>query len=242
MYALTMIADIITYACSMFILIPLIITVNKKLYENLTQEKRQEKGKVIQRILKTYALIQCVGWPCILVSFVTLRISTSILVVHQSDLARYLVASYRFIVALLRDYVQFNSLIIAICRYTFIVCNTTLAGIKMEKIRRFYIICSIIIPLTTTIMYETTVAIEPFFISMFYGRSEAENYSSSALQLNSTNVKIEYGSPIFVICRDNLPIELKDIMLYFQNFLVVMIYSNIPEALIYIHIFVFYQR
>ena len=242
MYASTMIADILTYAFSLFILIPLIITVNKKLYKNLSQEKRQEKGKVIQRILKTYALIQCVGWPCISVCFVTLRISTPVLVVHQSDLVRCLVAGYRFIVALLRDYVQFNSLIIAICRYTFIVCNTALAGIKMEKIRRFYIICSIIIPIITTVMYETTVAIEPFFISMFYGHSEAENYSSSTLGLNSTNVELEYSSPIFVICRDNLPAEVKNIMLYFQNILVVVIYSNIPEAFIYIHIFVFYQR
>ena len=112
----------------------------------------------------------------------------------------------------------------------------------MEKIRRFYIICSIIIPIITTIMYETTVAIEPFFISMFYGHSEAEDYSSTALRLNSTNVEIEYSSPIFAICRDNLPTEMKNIMLYVQNILVVMIYSNIPEAFIYGHIFVFYQR
>ena len=97
MYALTMIADILTYAFSLFILIPLIITVNKTLYKNLSQEKRQEKGKVIQRILKTYALIQCAGWPCMLVSFITLRISTPVLVVHHSDLVRCLVASYRFI-------------------------------------------------------------------------------------------------------------------------------------------------
>ena len=237
-----MIADILTYAFSIFILVPLIITVNKKLYKNLTQEKRQEKGKVIQRILKTYALIQCAGWPCILVTFVTLRISTPVLVVHHSDLVRCLVGGYRFIVALIRDYVQFNSLIVAICRYTFIVCNTALAGVKIEKIRRFYIICSIIIPIITTVMYETTIAIEPFFISMFYGNSEAENYSSSTLRSNSTNLEIEYGSPIFAICRDNIPTEVKNMMLYFQNILVVMIYSNIPEAFNHIHIFVFYQR
>ena len=119
---------------------------------------------------------------------------------------------------------------------------TALAGIKMEKIRTFYIICSIIIPIITTVMYETTIAIEPFFISMFYGHSEAENYSSSTLRSNSTNLEIEYGSPIFAICRDNIPTEVKNMMLYFQNILVVMIYSNIPEAFIYIHIFVFYQR
>ena len=235
-------ADILTYALTIFLLIPLIISVNKTLYKNLTHEQRQEKGKVIQRILKTYALMQCTGWPCVLASFVILRMSTPVLTIHHSDLVRYLVAGYRFFTAMLRDYVQFNSLIIAICRYTFIVYNTGLATIRMEKIRRFYIICSGIIPLITTVMYETTVATEPFFISMFYGRNEAHKYSSSGLQMNSSYLQIEYSSPIFVICRDNFPIELKNAMLYLQNILVVMIYSNVPEAFIYIHIFVFYKR
>ena len=237
-----MMADILTYALSIFVLIPLIISVNKTLYKNLTHEQRQEKGKVIQRILKTYALMQCTGWPCVLASFVILRMSTPVLTIHHSDLARYLVAGYRFFTAMLRDYVQFNSLIIAICRYTLIVYDTVLAEIRMEKIRRFYIICSVMVPLITTIMYETTVATEPFFISLFYGRNEAENYSSSPLRSNSTIAEIEYSSPIFVICRDKLPIDLRNGMLYFQNFLVAIIYSNIPEAFIYGHIFVFYQR
>ena len=237
-----MLADILTYVFTIFILIPLIISVNKKLYTNLNHEQRQEKGKVIQRILKTYALMQCTGWPCVLASFIILRISAPVLNICHSDMWRYLVTGYRFLTIMLRDYVQFNSLIIAICRYTFIVYNTGLATIRMEKIRRFYIICSGIIPLITTVMYESTVATEPFFISMFYGRNEAHKYSSSGLQMNSSYLQIEYSSPIFVICRDNFPIELKNAMLYFQNILVVMIYSNVPEAFIYIHIFVFYKR
>ena len=237
-----MLADILTYVFTIFILIPLIISVNKKLHTNLNHEQRQEKGKVIQRILKTYALMQCTGWPCVLASFIILRISAPVLNICHSDMWRYLVTGYRFLTIMLRDYVQFNSLIIAICRYTFIVYNTGLATIRMEKIRRFYIICSGIIPLITTVMYESTVATEPFFISMFYGRNEAHKYSSSGLQMNSSYLQIEYSSPIFVICRDNFPIELKNAMLYFQNILVVMIYSNVPEAFIYIHIFVFYKR
>ena len=237
-----MLADILTYVFTIFILIPLIISVNKKLYTNLNHEQRQEKGKVIQRILKTYALMQCTGWPCVLASFVMLRISAPVLNICHSDMWRYLVTGYRFLTIMLRDYVQFNSLIIAICRYTFIVYNTGLATIRMEKIRRFYIICSGMIPLITTVLYETTVATEPFFISMFYGRNEAHKYSSSGLQMNSSYLQIEYSSPIFVTCRDNFPIELKNAMLYLQNILVVMIYSNVPEAFIYIHIFVFYKR
>ena len=237
-----MLADILTYVFTIFILIPLIISVNKKLYTNLNHEQRQEKGKVIQRILKTYALMQCTGWPCVLASFIILRISAPVLNIYHSDTWRYLVSGYRFLTIMLRDYVQFNSLIIAICRYTFIVYNTGLATIRMEKIRRFYVICSGMIPLITTVMYETTVATEPFFISMFYGRNEAHKYSSSGLQMNSSYLQIEYSSPIFIICRDNFPIELKNAMLYLQNILVVMIYSNVPEAFIYIHIFVFYKR
>ena len=40
-------------------LMPIAIFLNKKLYHNLKNEKRRENGKVIQRILKTYSIVQC---------------------------------------------------------------------------------------------------------------------------------------------------------------------------------------
>ena len=40
-------------------IMPIGIIVNRKLYHNIKNEVHRENGKVIQRILKTYSLVQC---------------------------------------------------------------------------------------------------------------------------------------------------------------------------------------
>ena len=44
------------------------IIISKKLYKNVREEVHQERGKVIQRIMKTYSLVQCVGWPLMMIT------------------------------------------------------------------------------------------------------------------------------------------------------------------------------
>ena len=39
------------------------MTVCKKLYDKVRNEDHQERGKVIQRIMKTYAMAQLLSWP-----------------------------------------------------------------------------------------------------------------------------------------------------------------------------------
>ena len=41
------------------------ITIGRKFYQNVQKEDHQERGKVIQRIMKTYAMVQCIMWPVI---------------------------------------------------------------------------------------------------------------------------------------------------------------------------------
>ena len=50
-------SEILLFISGGLILIPLIIFVNKRLYTNIKNEERQEKGKVIQFIIKTYASV-----------------------------------------------------------------------------------------------------------------------------------------------------------------------------------------
>ena len=51
---------------------PLGIFIHRKLYNNINNEKHRESGKVIQRILKTYSIIQCTLAPLIHLSFTPL--------------------------------------------------------------------------------------------------------------------------------------------------------------------------
>ena len=39
------------------------IVIGKKFYSSVQNEYHQEKGKIIQTLLKRYVVVQCVGWP-----------------------------------------------------------------------------------------------------------------------------------------------------------------------------------
>ena len=45
------------------------ILIGYKLYHNINDEDFRQKGKVIQRILKSYCIVQCISWPFILILF-----------------------------------------------------------------------------------------------------------------------------------------------------------------------------
>ena len=59
------IIEILAYSIFVLIVIPTGITVCKKLYDNVKNEEHLEKGKILQRITKTYAVAQCIAWPII---------------------------------------------------------------------------------------------------------------------------------------------------------------------------------
>ena len=67
----TIMLHTVTFITLVFFVIAILSTigiiVGMRLYNNLKNEKHQEQGKVIQRILKTYAIVQCIGWPCMMI-------------------------------------------------------------------------------------------------------------------------------------------------------------------------------
>ena len=50
----------------------------KKLYDKVRNEDHQERGKVIQRIMKTYAMAQLVSWPLVMITAWFLHVNKSI--------------------------------------------------------------------------------------------------------------------------------------------------------------------
>ena len=114
---------------SLCLMIPILVTFGLlagiRLYKNLKNEKHQEQGKVIQRIMKTYTAVQCVAWPVIMVCMGLLRINKVFIKFLTPGLERHAICMLRSLGNLFRCYIGFNSLVIAICRYCFIVFDQT---------------------------------------------------------------------------------------------------------------------
>ena len=55
------------------------VTLNQKLYNYVKDEEHKEKGKIVQRILKTFALVQSIGWPVIMTFGFLLKLNTEVL-------------------------------------------------------------------------------------------------------------------------------------------------------------------
>ena len=55
------------------------IIVGMKFYKNVSKEDHQENGKLIQRIIKTYAIVQCITWPSIMAFALTIYVNSTVL-------------------------------------------------------------------------------------------------------------------------------------------------------------------
>ena len=71
------IAEIISYVLFCLVIVPLGIVICRKLYIDTKNEEHKEKGKVIQRIMKTYCVVQCGLWPVVSAVFGLARFTKS---------------------------------------------------------------------------------------------------------------------------------------------------------------------
>ena len=238
-----LLSEIILFCLVLILILPLTIIVNKKLYFNLKNEEHLEKGKVVQFIVKTYSLVQCVAWPVLVFYFGMIRIVNEIKPVHESLMLQFLASTFRYLYTFLRDYLQFHSLIIAISRYTFTVYESKAGKIGIKRLRAFFIGASISVPFLTSTLFELTRPIEKIWIHWFY----KEKFSSSAIYQNLTinyqdQDEFQFQSFAFATFNKNFPSAVIDMISYMDGLLFSIIYSNLIEGCIYTHIFVFFTR
>ena len=94
------------------------LIVNYKLFDSIKKETVGSKGKVFQMIIKHYAIIQSISWPCIGLTMMLLVILTR----NFGEFVNPCVVVYgtsivHFWYFLLRYYVGLTSLILATGRY-----------------------------------------------------------------------------------------------------------------------------
>ena len=236
--------DIAFFVCTC-VLLPFVVAVNKKLYNNIEKEEHLEKGKVIQCIVKTFAIVQCSTWSCVFGSSILYRLFSGII---EPQMARYIISSIRFVYNLLRDYIGCHSLIIAICRYLFVIYNDTAESLGITRLRKIFISSSLLLPLLTTISCQITQPIDDFMIKWFHVQVTASNATISVNDTDYSNVLGDslvnkaYESPLYLIFNENLPPSLIFGMNIVDMILFILIHANVIEGFIYLHFFVFSKR
>ena len=231
---------LIPYILFCLLVIPIGLIIGIKLYNNVKNEEHNEKGKVIQRIIKTYSIVQCVAWPFLLVLglFCITATATNFDESHPTLLSASR-STLRFLIMLTLSYVGFNSLIIAICRYTFIVFDARSSSIK--SMRNNFVTLSILVPLAVATLHEATF---PKHASLVNGYSYVNKTPEDNMAINITHYdninsteEIVPQSFLFTIVNNYFPNTVKTCLEILASLTKFVIFSNICEGLIYLHIY-----
>ena len=111
------------------------IAIGFKGYRNIDEEEPKDNGKMIQRIIKTYAKVQCGCWSLALGLFgVKSVVIRSAVIVNYPSMTEKFVHISNSIVKLTLMNVGFHSLIIALCRYIFLMIVTHNDATTIKKI------------------------------------------------------------------------------------------------------------
>ena len=227
--------DLIIYLCICFIVIPLGIALNKDLYTKIKNEEHKEKGKIVQSLMKQYSLLQCIAPTLLLVLFGLFYLCHNGYNLISEPYGHYLLNTLRFVHGLYRDYVSFNSLIIAIIRYTFVVMGTNAEAFGISKLRHLFIGCSIGIPIFNNFLYEATQPIEPMLISIFYDKTKdmIDETKNDRNLTNGVDINDTYNFTIFILANKYLPSQLRYSLVIIEDIMMVILYSNILEGILY---------
>ena len=249
-------AEIASYILFYLVIVPLGLVICRKLYIDTKNEEHKEKGKVIQRIMKTYCVVQCAVWPVISAVFGLARFAkSSIFTYNHQNSMMIIVSCLRSLIRLVLGYVGFNSFVIASCRYVFIMHASHDEYTTVRKIRKFFIAISIIVPITLWVLTEAFIAYPEVGLDIVGYQNHANSIlvTQSTLKyvdrtLNRTIDTLEERylfipqSPLFLIVKEYLSPSITSglkIVLYVIRFILL---SNVTEGVLYTHIFIALNR
>ena len=218
------------------------IIVQKMLYTNIKDEEHREKGKVIQRIIKTYSIVQCIGWPLYFIVSSILFIDNPILDSIDSSWLPYLLHFIKFFSALLRDYVSFNSFIIAVCRYLFIVFDKGSEQIGIGKLRSMFIASSVGVPMFLSILDHCTISTQDWMSQIGMPDIVSQKLMNASVKSIQKQTFDIFESPVYIMVNNVLPTMVIEVMKIVHMSTFILIYSNLVEGFIYAHIYIYSRR
>lgn len=228
-----------------FVIQPLATVIHTKLYRNTKRETHQENGKVVQSIIKHYSIVQLISWPFMTLYIVVLYIGNDKLEIIPEPIAISLIHILRFFYGSIRDYLSFNSLIIAVTRYTFLVFAARIESVGIKRLRTFFIYSSFLVPICNACLYVITQPIEQYWISILPTKSSISNDTSTNISYHpftKVNMNERYESTIYLWINQNLPASFIQIMSNTVAIVLIIIYSNVIEGFLYAHAILLYRR
>ena len=236
---------IFIYIVLCLIIISLGTLINFKVYRNINDEEFKEKGKIVQRILKSYCMVQCFAWPFILVLFgVVCTVIRSSFIIYYPTMAMVSMDIAEFIIAFVFLYVGFNSFIIGLCRYVFVIIITHNDTSTVKMIRKLIFAASISVPTILTICNLTFLPLSEKKINLMPDQIEI----MESVMLNNTGYEIQNETliipraTIYTFARDVVPQFLRYPIQCVLEFITFLACSNIIEGGFYIHIFWYKKR
>ena len=235
-----------TLKCVNLIVLITGVLINYKLYCMIKKETPGEKGKVLQRIMKNYAIVQAVGWTSLYLPLLVLIGSMD----HYGTLFHpciyvYGINIFLFFYLLLRFYIGLNSMIMAFGRYAFVVHDEKVLKYGVKKLGKILIWSSFIIPLLMSLLGESVITLKyKGFLQSKFGEYE---HSCSYPAVNASFVKSEgigklYKSPIYKTVHSLLPSWTTQGLYVLFIVTTTILYSNITEGIIYVKSAVFIFR
>ena len=196
--------DLMIYLFVCVFVLPLEIMVNKKLYKTIKNEEHKEKGKVVQHMMKIYSLLQCVMWPCLLSFAGAFYLLDLVFEITKSHWTHHVTVAFRFFYGLNRNYLSFNSLIIALTRYLLLTFETKVEAFGIKRFKILLNIISVGVPIFHAILYEFITPIEKDYIALFLSNVSPQNTNNISAWQNASSIGKVYESPIYLTVNQNL--------------------------------------
>ena len=194
--------------------------------------------------MKTYTIVQCVIWP--IIAFFALLLYMNKLVYNEIDhiWVRHAISSLRFLFTLFRSYIGFNSLIIALCRYSFIVYEIQVFKIGLKRIRFSYLSSSVGIPILIALLNELVIPIEMVWICMLMPHNNQTDgeYDETGVFCTKNEEQFVNQSPVYIFFNYNFSPLLIEGMKICRHILIILAFSNILEGIMYLHTFIYVKR
>ena len=225
------------------------IIINKKFYENVRKEEHQERGKIIQNIMKTYTLVQCIIWPIVMIVAWILYANKFVFTILQPSSARYLLITLRFVFTMFRAYIGFNSLSIAVCRYIFIVYENRVFKFGIKQFRLLIISLTIATPITFGVLHEILNPVKIAWICMFMPTTTNQTHNLvvdhdnvTAIFCSRNQVEDITESIVHITLNEHLSPSLKGVIRTCHTALIAIIGFNLLEGFMYGHTFAYMRR
>ena len=217
--------------------------VNYKLFDNVRKETHGDSGKVLQWIVKTYALIQAICVPCVFLAWIIfLKIVRAYDGLLNPCIIMY--TSHILIIAhlYLRLYLSLNSLILATGRYAFVVQHERVLRFGQIKLGKILVWSSFIIPLVTSLLALSVVSVE---YNGWFGELKKYDRLCSVTHIDhliSNTTDERYRSPIFNLAHSILPSSAMYCMYVVLGVTSFILYSNVTEGIVYVRSAIFVIR